>query len=375
MHSNLSILHIAQESIGGVRKHIHEIINNLGSDFNFYYISSKNADSKFFEDLNSPSFSKVTYTPLNISKKFTLSDFSNIYHLIKFVKKNQIHVIHGHGSKGGLYARLTGIFTGCNVVYTPHGGAVHNAYSLGMNIFIVLVESFLSFFTDLYIFESNYTKNNFYSKFYVNRTNFQVIKNCCVPPEKLILDRNFSSKVINIFVIGLIRYEKGQDLSLDIIHELRNNLNFKFRLHFIGPCPDQKFHKLLLGKINKLNIDAIFHGEVVDPWVFFSPNSLLLVPSRFESFGYVALEAILRGIPVISSDVGGLKEVLGSDYQFLYSVDSSLNGATKVVEYISLPQDQLNNHLILYRNRATQIFNCDSSMLILSKAYRDVSRF
>jgi len=38
---------------------------------------------------------------------------------------------------------------------------------------------------------------------------------------------------------------------------------------------------------------------------------LLVVPSRFESFGMVVLEALARGIAVLACDVGGVREALG----------------------------------------------------------------
>lgn len=47
-----------------------------------------------------------------------------------------------------------------------------------------------------------------------------------------------------------------------------------------------------------------------------SQTSILLVPSLWqETFGHVAVEAMLRGVPVIASAVGGLQEaMLGVDY-------------------------------------------------------------
>ena len=37
---------------------------------------------------------------------------------------------------------------------------------------------------------------------------------------------------------------------------------------------------------------------------------VLAVPSRWEGFGRVAVEAMLAGVPVIAADVGGLSEVV-----------------------------------------------------------------
>lgn len=43
----------------------------------------------------------------------------------------------------------------------------------------------------------------------------------------------------------------------------------------------------------------------------FERAALVLVPSRYEPFGLVALEALARGAPVLASDVGGLRDVVG----------------------------------------------------------------
>lgn len=52
---------------------------------------------------------------------------------------------------------------------------------------------------------------------------------------------------------------------------------------------------------------------------FFKSIDALIIPSLYEPFGYIALEAMKYGVPVISSQNGGLKEILGEDYRYLFN--------------------------------------------------------
>lgn len=51
----------------------------------------------------------------------------------------------------------------------------------------------------------------------------------------------------------------------------------------------------------------------------------LIIPSLYEPFGYVALEAMTEGTPVISSNNGGLDEILaGYSYKYNPYADNEL---------------------------------------------------
>lgn len=58
------------------------------------------------------------------------------------------------------------------------------------------------------------------------------------------------------------------------------------------------------------NVTILPHGLDMD-WVY-SNTSVLLVPSIYESYGMVAMEAMAYGIPVLASNTKGLQECLGS---------------------------------------------------------------
>jgi glycosyltransferase involved in cell wall biosynthesis len=54
---------------------------------------------------------------------------------------------------------------------------------------------------------------------------------------------------------------------------------------------------------------VVFLGKVKNPIEPLLISDLLVLPSETESFGLVALDAFAAGVPVISTDVGGLPEV------------------------------------------------------------------
>ena len=43
---------------------------------------------------------------------------------------------------------------------------------------------------------------------------------------------------------------------------------------------------------------------------YFSRTSLTVIPSRFESYGIVVVEAICSGSPVVATEVGGIPEIV-----------------------------------------------------------------
>ena len=70
---------------------------------------------------------------------------------------------------------------------------------------------------------------------------------------------------------------------------------------------------------------------VADPREFYAVTKLLLMPSLWnESFGLVAAEAMLNGIPVLASNRGALPETIG-DAGFLFDIPARYTPRTRDV--------------------------------------------
>ena len=84
---------------------------------------------------------------------------------------------------------------------------------------------------------------------------------------------------------------------------------------------------------------------------------VLVVPSRFEAFGRVAVEAMLAGVPVIASNVGGLPEVV-DDCGILVSPDSPQMLARETIRLANDPT--LRADLAMRgRRRARELFGIE----------------
>ena len=111
-------------------------------------------------------------------------------------------------------------------------------------------------------------------------------------------------------------------------------------LLMVGDGPDRAKAESRCRELG-LSDDVVFLGKVKNPIEPLLISDLLLLPSETESFGLVALEAMAAGVPVVSSNVGGLPEVnVHGESGFLCDVgdvESMAKGASRILSEEALP--------------------------------------
>jgi glycosyltransferase involved in cell wall biosynthesis len=125
------------------------------------------------------------------------------------------------------------------------------------------------------------------------------------PHEWLAADRSGTSVVC----VGGLRHAKGQDVLIDALAILRAGGDATTRVILIGDGPDDA--ALRRRAVDAGVADAVaFVGYQEDVMGWVSRADALVMPSRWDSFGLVAVEAARCGVAVVASDVPGLREIV-----------------------------------------------------------------
>jgi glycosyltransferase involved in cell wall biosynthesis len=113
------------------------------------------------------------------------------------------------------------------------------------------------------------------------------------------LRRRPKSEAFVVGHMGAFTAEKGQDVAIAAARDLPR---VQFILAGEGPR---------LGDLRRAAPSNVsFPGFIEDHAAFFARLDLFVMPSRSEAWGLAALEAMAHGVPVIASDIGGLREIV-----------------------------------------------------------------
>jgi glycogen(starch) synthase len=164
---------------------------------------------------------------------------------------------------------------------------------------------------------SHYMRDHVADVFDVPEARISVIPNGIDPTELQpsadlpALRRRFAAPDEKLIVlVGRLVYEKGFQLALDALPGvIRRVGGVRFLVAGSGPHEDE-----LKAQATRLGLDAhgTFMGWIGDDVLhsLYAIADLCVVPSLYEPFGLVALEAMASGCPCIVADTGGLREVV-----------------------------------------------------------------
>jgi len=243
-----------------------------------------------------------------------------IFHFIKQLPKifyklwkdKEIEIVHLHGSyKGSLIRKLILLFLiktlfRKKIIYHSHGSQFEKIYeSAGScNKFIMheLIEH-----SDSIICLSVSWKRFFETNF--NCKSIYVLKNIINKPI-IISKKNSKRNVIKFLFLGILGERKGIFDLLNVIIKYRYIFESKIEIHIGGNGETEKVQNII--KTNHLEPIIIFHGWVsgIKKIELLNDSDVFILPSYNEGLPIAILEAMSYGMPIISTNVGGIPEVI-----------------------------------------------------------------
>ncbi len=169
---------------------------------------------------------------------------------------------------------------------------------------------------------------------------------CCYNPinEKKILEQAYAEEakhinknILSFVAVGRLIEIKGFERLIDVFYKIKNR-GYHFQLNIIG---DGDLKSALQEKINtlQLNNEVQLLGFKNNPYPYIASANALICSSFQEGLNTAVIEALILNTPVISTDCGGMEEIIENGSNGMIcdnSEESLLDAVLKVCENPSL---------------------------------------
>jgi glycosyltransferase involved in cell wall biosynthesis len=311
-NGTMRIVHCVRAPIGGIFRHVVDLAmaqtaaghsvgivcdSLTGGDFEAEWIARVAPHLAF----------GITRFPMR--RALSPADIASTWRLWTHVAALRPDVLHGHGSKGGSFARLIG--TGLRLegqrpvrIYCPHGGSLHfAASSLEGRIYFAL-ERILERMTDGLVFVSDYERRSYVEKIGRPRVPAVLAHNGLMPEEfEPIAPR---PDAVDFLYIGMLRELKGTDVFIRAIEHLRARGERATAL-IVGVGDERDAYEALVRDLGLS--DRITFRDPMPIREALPTARAVVLPSRAESLPYVVLETLAAAVPLIATHVGGIPEI------------------------------------------------------------------
>lgn len=322
----MRILHCLRAPVGGLFRHVLDLATEQARRGHAVGIL---ADSNSEDRLTAQKFAAIEpllelgilRTPMN--RNPGLGDFEAYRTVYKHAAPLSLDVLHGHGAKGGAYARLAARALArdgkaVKAFYTPHGGSLHFKPGTAQAMLFLGLERVLERYSTGLVFESAYAARVYTERIQKPSVPFRIIPNGLQPDDFALAES--VTAATDILYVGELRPIKGIEFLIDALATLNEERSVTATLVGAGPSAES-----LKAKVKQLDLDHVitFTGALPARQAF-TLGRIMVVPSLSESFPYIVLESAAAGLPLIATSVGGIPEITaGTDTALIAPGDAA----------------------------------------------------
>jgi glycosyltransferase involved in cell wall biosynthesis len=309
-------VHCFRSPVGGIFRHVRDLTEaQVAAGHAVGIVCDSTTGGEFeerlFHDLESTLALGVRRTPMQ--RHIGPGDIASAWRTYKLIKELQPDVIHGHGAKGGVYARVFGSLLRVSRsrvarLYSPHGGSLHYDETTATGKFFFGLERLMERFTDHLLFVSEYERRAFRRKIGPpHAPNSLVYNGLCQSEFEPVAP---APDAADLLYIGMMRDLKGPDIFIDALAAAEKTLGRPISAVMVGDGDDLPRYQAQVAHLGLA--DRVQFKPPMPARHAFALARLVVVPSRAEAMPYIVLEALGAGKPMIASAVGGIPEILGA---------------------------------------------------------------
>ena len=207
---------------------------------------------------------------------------------------------------------------GSKIVFQVHGGVMPQTFCYGRQAFRLLLRKILMI-PDAVVVLSNLAKQAYDA--------FVPLKRLAIIPNAIELEayagseeKNFDVEPLRLVYIGRIAHDKGIQHAIEAVRILRKQYAVeKILFEIAGVGPDEKRFREM---VKNLGIEDIvkFIGPVfgLEKIVFWQNAHVFIFPTFHEGLPYALLESLASGTPVITTQVGGIPDVVQENVHAIF---------------------------------------------------------
>lgn len=370
----MKVLHlISGGDTGGAKTHIISLIKGIDKLIEAKVICF--IEDVFYDEAKSAGIGIEVY------KQKNRSDMSVVQRLAKEIEKENYDIVHCHGARANFIAMFLK-----GKIKRPLITTVHSDYKLDFkdNIYKNIVFTTLNKFAlnkfDYYIAISDTFKEMLVGRGFNRERIFTVYNGIDMKQElnyvskKEFLDR-YKINDQGETIIGIIaRLDQVKDHETFIkaasyLIKKRDDVLFLIA----GDGNDKKRLVSLVDDLD-LNKNIYFLGFIKDQYSFFNTIDINTLTSLSESFPYAILEGAIMKKPIISTDVGGLSQLIQQDKNgYLIQVGDS-EGLAEKIDILVNDKDKLKDMGENLYNKVKDNFSSDSMAKEHVKIYEEIIR-
>lgn len=140
-----------------------------------------------------------------------------------------------------------------------------------------------------------------------------------------------------ITIVGTVCRRKGQIDAIEALERLPLALKPKVRLHIVGKLSDP-FYADELKSARRGNERILLTDSVSDPFLYYRASDIYVCTSRVESAPRVLTEAMACGLPIVTTPVFGIPEVVAESSNALFYGPGDTRGlASALTRFLESP--------------------------------------